>query len=68
MAAALLHDAYSILAGGHCLEDLELPRNNKDYLDALGADVKATRPLRLHRAFSKWLAPTSFRPWRAWTC
>lgn len=29
--------AYNILAGGTCLEDLELLRNNEVYLDALGA-------------------------------
>jgi hypothetical protein len=29
--------AYNILAGGSCLEDLELLRNNEAYLDALGA-------------------------------
>jgi hypothetical protein len=35
----VLNIAYNILAGGHCLEDLELLRNNEDYLNALGADV-----------------------------
>jgi hypothetical protein len=29
--------AYNVLAGGRCLEDLELLRNNEAYLDALGA-------------------------------
>ena len=35
----VLNIAYNILAGGHCLEDLELLRNNEDYLNALGADA-----------------------------
>jgi len=29
--------AYNILAGGTCFEDIELHRNNENYLDALGA-------------------------------
>ena len=33
----VLNIAYNILAGGHCLEDLELLRNDESYLDALGA-------------------------------
>jgi hypothetical protein len=33
----ILNIAYNILAGGHCLEDLELRRNDEVYLDALGA-------------------------------
>lgn len=33
----VLNIAYNILAGGTCIEDLELLRNSKDYLDALGA-------------------------------
>lgn len=33
----VLNIAYNILAGGHCLEDMELRRNNEVYLDALGA-------------------------------
>lgn len=33
----VLSMAYNILAGGKCLEDLELLRNNEDYLNALGA-------------------------------
>jgi hypothetical protein len=33
----VLNIAYNILAGGNCLEDLELLRNNEVYLDALGA-------------------------------
>ncbi len=32
-----LNVAYNILAGGTCLEDIELRRNNEVYLDALGA-------------------------------
>jgi hypothetical protein len=35
----VLNIAYNLLAGGHCLEDLELLRNNEDYLNALGADA-----------------------------
>ena len=35
----VLNIAYNILAGGHCLEDLEVLRNNEDYLNALGADT-----------------------------
>ncbi len=33
----VLNIAYNILAGGTCLEDLELLRNDEAYLDALGA-------------------------------
>ena len=33
----VLNIAYNILAGGDCLQDLELVRNNEVYLDALGA-------------------------------
>jgi len=33
----VLNVAYNILAGGTCLEDIELQRNNEVYLDALGA-------------------------------
>jgi hypothetical protein len=33
----VLNVAYNILAGGTCLQDLELFRNNESYLDALGA-------------------------------
>lgn len=33
----VLNIAYNILAGGSCLEDLELWRNDEVYLDALGA-------------------------------
>ncbi len=34
----VLNLAYNILNGGTCIEDLELLRNNADYLNALGAD------------------------------
>jgi len=33
----VLNIAYNLLAGGECLEDLELLRNDEVYLDALGA-------------------------------
>jgi hypothetical protein len=33
----VLNIAYNILAGGTCLEDIELQRNDEVYLDALGA-------------------------------
>ena len=33
----VLNLIYNILAGGTCIEDLELLRNNEDYLNALGA-------------------------------
>ena len=33
----VLNVAYNILAGGTCLEDIELQRNDEVYLDALGA-------------------------------
>ena len=33
----VLNLAYNILAGGTCIEDLELLRNDEQYLDALGA-------------------------------
>ena len=33
----ILNIAYNILAGGTCIEDMELLRNNEDYLNALGA-------------------------------
>jgi hypothetical protein len=33
----VLNIAYNVLAGGTCLEDLELRRNNEVYMDALGA-------------------------------
>ncbi len=34
----VLNIAYNLLAGGTCLEDIELWRNDEVYLDALGAD------------------------------
>ena len=33
----VLNIAYNVLAGGTCLEDLELLRNDEVYMDALGA-------------------------------
>ena len=33
----VLNPAYNVLAGGTCIEDLELLRNDEAYLDALGA-------------------------------
>jgi len=33
----VLNIAYNLLAGGTCLEDIELRRNDEVYLDALGA-------------------------------
>lgn len=33
----VLNVAYNLLCGGHCLQDLELLRNDEAYLDALGA-------------------------------
>ena len=33
----MLNIAYNVLAGGTCLEDLELRRNDEVYMDALGA-------------------------------
>jgi len=33
----VLNIAYNLLSGGRCLEDLELRRNDEQYLDALGA-------------------------------
>jgi hypothetical protein len=33
----VLNLAYNLVAGGHCLQDLELLRNNENYLNALGA-------------------------------
>lgn len=35
----VLNVAYSILAGGQCLQDLELLRNDKAWLDALHAEI-----------------------------
>ena len=34
----VLNIAYNTLAGGSCLDDIELRRNNEAYMDALGAD------------------------------
>jgi hypothetical protein len=34
----VLNIAYNALCGGTCLEDIELRRNDENYLDALGAD------------------------------
>ncbi len=34
----VLNIAFNVLAGGHCLEDLELRRQDEVYLDALGAE------------------------------
>ena len=34
----VLNVAYNALCGGHCLEDIELRRNNETFLDALGTD------------------------------
>ena len=33
----VLNIAYNVIAGGDCLQDLELRRNDEAYLDALGA-------------------------------
>ena len=35
----VLNIAYNILAGGHCLEDIELLRNDEAWLDALDAQI-----------------------------
>jgi hypothetical protein len=35
----VLNIAYNIIAGGHCLEDIELLRNDEAWLDALGAEI-----------------------------
>ena len=34
----VLNVAYNALCGGHCLEDIELRRNDETFLDALGTD------------------------------
>ncbi len=34
----ILNFAYNILSGGTCIEDLELLRNDENYLDAIGAE------------------------------
>lgn len=35
----VLNIAYNVMAGGTCLEDIELRRNDENYLDALGAQT-----------------------------
>ena len=35
----VLNIAYNLLAGGSCLEDIELLRNDEARLNALGADI-----------------------------
>ncbi len=35
----ILNIVFNILAGGTCLEDIELLRNNEPYIDALGAQI-----------------------------
>jgi len=35
----VLNIAYNIIAGGHCLEDIELLRNDESWLNALGAEI-----------------------------
>ncbi len=35
----VLNIVYNILAGGHCLEDIELLRNDEAWLDALDAEI-----------------------------
>lgn len=35
----VLNIAYNIIAGGHCLEDIELLRNDEAWLNALGAQI-----------------------------
>ncbi len=40
----VLNIAYNLLAGGTCLEHLELRRHDEAYLDALGASASPTRP------------------------
>ena len=42
----VLNIAYNLLAGGTCLEHLELRRNDEVYLDALGPGGFPTRPRR----------------------
>ena len=42
----VLNIAYNLLAGGTCLEHLELLRSDEAYLDALGAAAFPTRPPR----------------------
>ncbi|MBW2591928.1 MAG: transposase, partial [Deltaproteobacteria bacterium] len=35
----ILNMAYNVLAGGHCLQDIELLRNDEAWLDALNAEI-----------------------------
>jgi hypothetical protein len=35
----VLNIAYNLLAGGHCLEDIELLRNDEAWLNALDAEI-----------------------------
>ena len=35
----VLNIAYNVLAGGTCLEDIELQRQNEAWLEAVGADI-----------------------------
>jgi hypothetical protein len=52
----ILNIAYNLLAGGTCLEHLELRRNDEAYLDALGAKriPDPTTAGDFCRRFSKW--------------
>ena len=52
----VLNIAYNLLAGGACLEHLELRRNNEVYLDALGARriPDPTTAGDFCRRFTKW--------------
>lgn len=52
----VLNIAYNLLAGGDCLEDLELRRNDEVYLDALGArrTPDPTTAGDFCRRFSDW--------------
>lgn len=52
----VLNIAYNLLAGGDCLEDLELRRNDEVYLDALGArrTPDPTTAGDFCRRFSPW--------------
>ena len=42
----VLNIAYNVLAGGDCLQDIELLRNDEAYLDALGAHRASPIPPR----------------------
>lgn len=52
----VLNIAFNILAGGTCMEDIELRRNNEVYLDALGAQriPDPTTAGDFCRRFGKW--------------